>query len=167
MQYSWVYYRFTFFFSDVNWKRQYWPFYNSNQLKYNIFVAIDQVSGSRRDHFSHFGRHCWHIEDSWSSGLGRCYLVLSVYLMSHREFPNSRQSGGKNLASGARILVNPAFRVAVKSSFPPRYPWGGGGGLLIWKGWRCSSYRLGCELWILVSLRVFSAKRHHSGEGLV
>ena len=40
-----------------------------------IFAAIDQVSRSRRGHFSHFVRRHWHIDDS--SGLGRCYLVLS------------------------------------------------------------------------------------------
>ena len=37
---------------------------------------MDQVSGSRRDHFSHFVSRRWHINDS--SGLGRCYLVLSI-----------------------------------------------------------------------------------------
>ena len=36
------------------------------------------MSGSRRDHFSHFVSRRWHIDDS--SGLGRCYLVLSVIL---------------------------------------------------------------------------------------
>ena len=33
---------------------------------------------SRGDHFSHFVRRHWHIDDS--SGLGRCYLVLSLKL---------------------------------------------------------------------------------------
>ena len=37
---------------------------------------------------------------------------------------------------------------------------GGGGGLRIWKGWGCSSSRLGCKFRILVWLRVFWAKRH-------
>ena len=37
---------------------------------------IDQVSGSQRDHFSHFVRHRWHIDDL--SGLGWSYLVLSA-----------------------------------------------------------------------------------------
>ena len=35
---------------------------------------MDQVSGSRGDHFSHFVKRRWHIDDS--SGLGRCYLAL-------------------------------------------------------------------------------------------
>ena len=33
---------------------------------------------SRGDHFSHFVRRHWHIDDS--SGLGRCYLVLPLKL---------------------------------------------------------------------------------------
>ena len=40
----------------------------------NILAAIDQLSGSRGDHFSHFVKRRWHIDDS--SGLGPCYLVL-------------------------------------------------------------------------------------------
>ena len=46
------------------------------KLKYNILVAIDQVSGRRGDQVSHFVKRRWDIDDS--SGLGRCYLVLSL-----------------------------------------------------------------------------------------
>ena len=35
------------------------------------------MSGSRRDHFSHFVSRRWHIDDS--SGLGRCYLTSAFF----------------------------------------------------------------------------------------
>ena len=39
------------------------------------------MSGSRRDHFNHFVRRRWHIDDS--SGLGRCYPLEAAVTGCH------------------------------------------------------------------------------------
>ena len=70
------------------------------------------MSGSRRDHFSHFVSRRWHIDDP--SGLGRCYLV-----------PSSKQACKKNHlilpASYSDVSLSMKMCAQRKPSVP--FPW--------------------------------------------
>ena len=74
---------------------------------------MDQVSGSRRDHFRHFVSRRWHIDDS--SGLGRCYLELSASYGWHQQKHES--------ITLSRSLVWRALNETcnLNSFFPPRW----------------------------------------------
>ena len=80
-----------------------------------ILAAIDQVRGSRRDHFSHFVRRRWHLDDS--SGL--CSLPR------RRSYGYSRWCLNHTVQKDSRGVLGTSFRFGSTSEILENIQYGG------------------------------------------